>query len=133
MDIVDMGRMQRSYERFGERLARRILTHAELREFPRARQPVRFLAMRFAAKEAAAKAFGTGFKEGIAPARIGVSHDRRGKPSLRFYGPALRLARARGITAGHVSLSDEQAYAIAYVVLEAAAAPARPRARYRFR
>ncbi len=120
IDLCDVRRMRSSYERFGERLAERILTPAELEQFRVSRRPVRFLAMRFAAKEAASKAFGTGFREGVALSRIGVRHDRRGKPSLVFLGPVANRARRIGITAGHVSLTDEQDYAVAYVVLETA-------------
>ena len=118
IDLVEVVRFRDSYGRFGERLAQRILGEAELDEFRLARQPVRFLAMRFAAKEACSKALGTGFRDGVSPRRIRVQHDHRGKPSLSF-APALdaRLA-AHGISTSHVSMADEREYAVAVVVLE---------------
>jgi len=123
IDMVEIARMSRALERFGERLARRVLTDAELEQFRGARRPDRFLAMRFAAKEAASKALGTGFREGVAPRRIGVRQDRRGKPSLVFLGSVAQRIQALGIQASHVSLTDENHYAVAFVVLEGGAAP----------
>lgn len=122
VDIVEIARLRRSFDRYGERLARRILTTDELVELARARRPERFLAMRFAAKEAVSKAFGTGFREGVAPRCIGVHHDPRGKPTLVFRGAVAERARECGISASHVSLADENEYAIAWVVLETAIA-----------
>ncbi len=121
VDIVEIARMRASYARFGDKLARRILAPGELAEFARARHPAQFLAMRFAAKEAASKALGTGFREGVSPRRIGVRHDRRGKPTLYFEPPMDAMIARHRIAAGHVSMSDEREYAIAYVVLETAA------------
>lgn len=124
VDIVEVARIRRSLARFGERLARRVLTEHELADYRRARRPEYFLASRFAAKEALSKALGTGFREGIAPRRIGVRHDVRGKPSLVCTGEVRRHLQRHGIAAAHLSLSDEREYAVAYVVLESAAASA---------
>jgi holo-[acyl-carrier protein] synthase len=108
----------RVLERYGERFARRILCEPELKRFRAHRQPVAYLAKRFAAKEAFAKALGTGIH---APANwhgVWVSNLRSGKPVLE-YSPALAdLMRARGITRSHVSISDERGMAAATVVLE---------------
>ena len=90
----------------------------ELRDFQHTRRPVRFLAMRFAAKEATSKAFGTGFKQGVAPRQIEVRHNTAGKPSLVFSGQVQKLALENAIAASHVSLTDEDDFAVAYVVLE---------------
>ena len=76
-----------------------------------------FLAKRFAAKEAAAKAMGTGFSGGIALSHIGVSHDSAGKPELVFSGEAGDFIRSKGITSIHVSLADEQDHAVAFVTM----------------
>ncbi len=118
VDLVRIERMREALQRFGERFSRRILTHDELEDFRRCPQPARFLASRFAAKEACAKALGTGFRAGLSLRHIGVTHDPSGKPLLTSSDKASLLLRERGITATHVSLSDEQAHAIAFVILE---------------
>lgn len=118
IDLADVSRIESAYERFGQRFAGKILGETELKDFVHARRPVKFLAMRFAAKEAASKAFGTGFKQGVAPRQIEVMHNAAGKPSLKFSGRVLELANEHAIIASHVSLTDEAGLAAAYVVLE---------------
>jgi holo-[acyl-carrier protein] synthase len=120
VDMVRIERMLNGLRRFGERLPRRILSDGELAAFGHSPRREHFLAQRFAAKEAAAKALGTGFSHNVYPRDIVVSNDKRGKPLLTFAGPAQRLAHRLGITVGHVSLSDEGEYAIATVTLERA-------------
>lgn len=117
-DIVRVARMQQDLERFGTRFAERILTDNELQEFSISPRPAHFLARRFAAKEAAAKALGTGFSHGLALRHIGVIHDDAGKPLLEFTDAALFFIRERGITTAHISLSDEEDHAVAFVTLE---------------
>lgn len=118
IDIAEIARFERALARFGERFPARILDQHELRGLAAARQPARYLAMRFAAKEATSKALGTGFKQGIAPRQIGVVHAPSGKPGLAVSGQARVLFERHGIVASHVSLSDDGGFAIAYVVLE---------------
>lgn len=120
-DIVRIPRMAESLDRYGERFAARILMEAEMAGFRQAAQPAPFLAKRFAAKEAAAKALGTGFRDGLRLRDIGVRSDALGKPGLVFSDRAEQLLRNRGIGAAHLSLADESEYAIAYVVFEGAA------------
>lgn len=117
-DIVAVARMDRGWRRFGARLAERILAPSELLEFPTDPHPARFLARRFAAKEAFAKALGLGFRDGLALSQIAVVHDARHKPSLALSGCAEHQARRQGVTASWVSISDEAEYALAFVVLE---------------
>lgn len=117
-DIVRVIRMQRNLDRYGDKFAARILTANELEEFRRSGQPAHFLARRFAAKEAAAKAFGTGFADGLALRHIGVTHDANGKPQLLFVGRAAELMAACKIHTAHLSLADEQDHAVAFVTLE---------------
>lgn len=117
-DIVRVARMQRNIERYGERFAARILTSDELADFRRTAKPAHYLARRFAAKEAAAKAMGTGFANGVFLRHIGVGHDGNGKPQLIFDGEAAALARAKNIHATHLSISDEDDHAVAFVLLE---------------
>jgi holo-[acyl-carrier protein] synthase len=116
-DIVRVARMQNNLQRFGDRFARRLLTDNELVDFKGVANPAHFLAKRFAAKEAAAKAMGTGFREGINLRQIGVGHDDNGKPQLEFSGSAAAFLEAHNINAVHVSLADEADHAVAFVTL----------------
>ena len=118
IDIAEIARFRKSIKRFGDRLAKKILTDKEIELYPNTKDPARFLAMRFAAKEAASKALGTGFKQGIAPRQIGLEHEHSGKPNLIAYGKAAQLFDQRGIDRPHVSLSDDGGLAIAFVILE---------------
>ena len=116
VDLADLNRIRRSYERFGRRFAEKILAPEELRCLPEA--PVTYLAGRFAAKEAAVKALGPGFSQGIGPRQIEIRNTPEGKPELRFLGRAAERARALGVTRRHVSLSHDRTAAVALVVLE---------------
>lgn len=116
-DIVTIARMQAVLARHGDRLAERMLHPAELAEYAASCDPARFLAKRFAAKEAFAKAFGTGLRPPVTLTAVGVGHDALGKPSY-IYGEALagRLV-AEGLRA-HLSISDERDQVVAFAVLE---------------
>lgn len=116
-DIVRIARFETMLERHGARVAERILSAEELAEFAAAARPARFLAKRFAVKEAVAKAFGTGFRDGLSLRHIGVRNDALGKPSLRFYGRAEELCAQLGVVESHVSIADEHDYAVAFVTL----------------
>ncbi len=116
-DIVRVSRMQRNIERYGDRFAQRILTVAEMHDYLRDGRKAHFLAKRFAAKEAAAKAMGTGFSGGLGYHDIGVAHDTSGKPELAFSGVAAEFVHSRGINSAHVSLADEEDHAVAFVTL----------------
>ncbi|KHN49965.1 holo-ACP synthase [Pectobacterium fontis] len=117
-DIVEIGRIEAVIERSGERFARRILTDAEWAHYQRHQQPARFLAKRFAVKEAAAKAFGTGMRNGLAFNQFEVSNDELGKPCLHFLAMAADLAKQMGVRHVHVTLADERRYACATVIIE---------------
>lgn len=114
-DIVSVSRIRDALQRHGERFARRILADSELEAFNRAVHPENFVAKRFAAKEAAAKAFGTGFSGGLAMRDIAVVNDALGKPELSFHGRAVSLCEELGIGKHFLSLSDEREHAIAFV------------------
>lgn len=118
VDIATVSRLASTHERFGERFARRILHESELREFADHTQPARFLAKRFAVKEAAVKALGTGERQGVLLKNFYLSHDKLGKPLLEVTGEAKRLCHFAGILHRHVSLSDEGDQVVAFVVLE---------------
>ncbi|MCE1184654.1 holo-ACP synthase [Zoogloea sp.] len=121
-DIVRVARLQDALARHGERFAARLLDASELDDYRRAPDPARFLAKRFAAKEAFGKALGTGVAEPATLHAVRVAHDPRGKP-LFAYGPALaEHMRAQGLHA-HLSLSDEAEYVVAFAVIEHLSAP----------
>lgn len=117
-DIVSIQRVSDNLARYGERFAERILSAAELDRFRASARPANFLAKRFAAKEAVAKALGTGIRDGLSLRDISVENDPLGKPELVFSQRAQEKLRLSGIGNTHVSLADEQGYAIAFVTLE---------------
>ncbi|WP_413732159.1 holo-ACP synthase [Sodalis sp. RH20] len=117
-DIVEIERIEAVVGRSGDRFARRILSDAEWAQYQAHRQPIRFLAKRFAVKEAAAKAFGTGIRNGLAFAQFEVVNDVLGKPGLKLYLQAAALAISLGVTSVHVTLADERRYACATVIIE---------------
>ncbi len=116
-DIVKIDRIGKSLDRLGERFAQRILTSSELEEYRAAKKPVAFLARRFAVKEAAAKALGTGIGEGVSWQHFCIEHDPLGAPVLRLSGRAEEVALQKQAAQYHVSLSDEHDYVVAFVVL----------------
>ena len=117
-DIVQIERIEHSLARYGNAFARRILADVDLEEFEQSPRQANFLAKRFAAKEAMAKALGTGFRDGLSLRHIVVTHDTLGRPCLRCDGRADELLQEMGIGACHLSLADEREYAIAFVTLE---------------
>ena len=119
VDLVDVRRMEAGVARFGERLARRILSASELEDYRGSIRSAQLLARRFAAKEALLKALGTGFrKDGITLGQVSVDHNDLGKPVLRFAGEAQYTLARLGISESHLSIADERDYALAYVILE---------------
>jgi holo-[acyl-carrier protein] synthase len=117
-DIMDIARMQESLQQHGEAWARRLLTESELVEYGKRGNKPAYLAKRFAAKEAAAKALGTGFADGITWKQMHILNDARGAPVMTFTDKALARAQALGVTHIHLSISDEKHYAVAFVILE---------------
>lgn len=117
-DIVEIERIEAVISRSGDRLAKRVLSANEWTQYQAHQQPVRFLAKRFAVKEAAAKAFGTGIRNGLAFNQFEVFNDELGKPRLRLWDEAERLAQRMGVTSVHVTLADERHYACATVIIE---------------
>jgi len=117
-DIVEVSRIAASIEEFGDAFAARILAENELESYQASHIKARFLAKRFAAKEAFSKALGTGLRAPATFQNIAVSHDDLGKPIL-ILAPALQsLIQAKNITQMHISISDEKNLAAAFVVLE---------------
>ena len=116
-DIVQINRIEETLERLGEAFVARILTPAERLEFQSSANPHRLLAKRFAAKEAVGKALGTGIGQGISWQHIEITHNDIGAPSLRLSACASERLEALGGSSHHISISDEEAYAVAFVVL----------------
>lgn len=117
-DIAEIERVEKALARTGEAFARRILTEQEMLTFASLKQPGRFLAKRFAAKEAASKALGTGIADGVSFQDFTIGNDALGKPNLSLSGRAATLAAQLGVVHIHLSLSDERHYAVATVILE---------------
>jgi holo-[acyl-carrier protein] synthase len=116
-DICAVARMEGLLARYGGRPGRRILTDAEQADLARAHSPARFLAKRFAAKEAFSKAMGTGIRSPVTLRAVGVGHDAQGKPVLEF-GPVVAELMAGRRLRAHVSITDEHDFAVAFVVIE---------------
>ncbi len=120
IDIVEIERIQKAINRFNMSFCYKILHAKELEVMPSLESAhcISWLAARFTAKEAAVKALGTGFRNGISFKSIAVLNNSLGKPELFFFDKALEAYNKREITRSHVSLSHERSNAIAYVVLE---------------
>lgn len=116
-DIVEISRFDGEDKRLAK-LAQRVLTPWEHKQFSLHTQPVRYLAKRFAAKEAAAKALGTGIGRGVSFQQIEVKNHESGAPYLVVNGEFSAICQTRGIVSLHLSLSDEVHYAVATVILE---------------
>jgi holo-[acyl-carrier protein] synthase len=117
-DIIKIQRIADSLERLGERFAKRILSEEELIQFSNHSSQIAFLAKRFAAKEAAGKALGVGIGQGISWTQIIVINNELGAPSLKFVDQAKVWCDRKSVNTSHISLSDEQEFAVAFVVLE---------------
>jgi holo-[acyl-carrier protein] synthase len=116
-DVLEVARVERVHQRFGDHFVRRLLLPEELEQLARTSRRVRFLAMRFAAKEAIVKAMGTGFAHGVWIRDVGVVQNRWGKPEVIYSARGMRMCERLGIGAGHITLSDEAGLVVAMAVL----------------
>ena len=117
-DLITVDRMARIWQRHGERLAAHILSADERTEFKAIKDPARWLAKRWAAKEAFGKAAGTGMRAPVKWSAISIVHDALGRPSFTF-APFLKAwLHHKGIDCTHLSISDERDIACAFVVIE---------------
>lgn len=124
IDVCEIRRVQDAMERYGERFLQRICTPAEIAYCLRKRHTAaESVAARFAAKEACAKALGTGIAKGVGWQDIEVAHLAGGRPALRLHGRAAELTDAMGATVAHLSLSHGRDVAIASVILESPGQP----------
>ena len=118
VDLVEVDRIMRSVDRFGDRFLDRVFTPAERSYAGDGPRRDEHLAARFAAKEAVLKALGTGWAQGAGWADIEVVRGAGGKPSLALHGKAQELARAMGATRWHLSLTHTRGMAMASVIAE---------------
>ncbi len=127
IDLVDIRRLEKTLERFGDRFLDRVFTPRERQRCDRRRRRIDAYAQRFAAKEACAKALGTGFRQGVAWQAIEIGNLPSGQPVLTLTeGAALRLGALtppRMSAHLHLSMTDEHPYAQAFVVISAVALP----------
>lgn len=118
IDLVEVARIKKVYEARGDRFVSHVLHELELPAFKDSKYKANMLAKRFAVKEAATKALGTGQAQDVLLRHFYVIHNEHGKPELFADAEAKRLCENLGINAMHVSISDENEYAIAQVILE---------------
>jgi holo-[acyl-carrier protein] synthase len=125
VDVLSADRMRKTFERFGERIVERLLMPEEREQLKRTSRVERFLAMRFAAKEAIVKAMGTGFAHGIWIRDVGIVQNAWGKPEVVYSERGEQVRRRLGIGAGHVTLTDEAGLVVAVAILLKATKPSR--------
>jgi holo-[acyl-carrier protein] synthase len=121
VDVLEAERIVKTLKRFGERFTGHLLLPQEAAQLQLTRRPARFIAMRFAAKEAIVKAMGTGFSHGMWIRDVGVVQNSWGKPEVIFSARGEALRRRLGIGEGHVTLTDEKGLVVAVAVLMRAA------------
>jgi holo-[acyl-carrier protein] synthase len=124
VDVLEAARIKKSLERFGEHFIERLLMPAERAQLALTKRPERFIAMRFAAKEAIVKAMGTGFGHGVWIRDVGVVQNTWGKPEVVFSERGEVVRRNLGVGEGHVTLTDEAGLIVAVAVLMRAPVPA---------
>ncbi|MFK8030534.1 MAG: holo-ACP synthase [Gammaproteobacteria bacterium] len=116
-DILRTDRVEKTYAQFGERFAKRVLMPSELEGFYKTKHRVRFLGMRFAAKEAIVKAMGTGFAHGVWVRDVGVAPNPLGRPDVIFSERGQKKCSELGVGEGYLTLSDEGGFIIANAIL----------------
>ena len=119
-DLIDRRRIQRAYDRFGDRFVAKVLSATEIKVFQSMGdgKQVAYLAKHFAAKESVVKALGTGFSQGIALHQIEITRRPTGAPAVNLEGRALARATELGISTWSISISDDGDYALAFVTAE---------------
>jgi holo-[acyl-carrier protein] synthase len=117
-DIVDVERIEKVYDKQGDTFAQRLLSERELKDFANQLHPARFLAKRWALKEAVSKAIGTGISQGVRFKDMTVAHRESGQPFLILDGTTLDKSNELGITNWQISISDEKHHTVAFVVAE---------------
>jgi len=117
VDVLELARIGETLRRFGDRFINHLLLPEEKAQLALTQRPERFIAMRFAAKEAIVKALGTGFAHGIWIRDVGVVQNRWGRPEVIFSARGDEVRRQLGAGEGHVTLTDEAGLVVAVAVL----------------
>ena len=117
IDVLEVARVENVYQKYGERFVRHLLLPEERVQLQRTARPVRFLAMRFAAKEAIVKGMGTGFAHGVWIRDVGVVQNSWGRPEVVYSERGTKVRDALGVGEGHVTLTDEAGLVVAVAVL----------------
>jgi len=120
IDITEIGRIQQSMDRYGQRFLDRVYTAAEQAYCKRKRKAAESFAARFAAKEAGAKALGTGISFGVNWLEIEVVRESSGRPTIQFHGRAAEIAAHLQVARAALSITHSGELAMASVVLESA-------------
>lgn len=118
VDIIEVARIAETLERYGARFRERVYRADEIEYCMRKHNAAESFAARFAAKEAAAKALGTGIQNGVGWRDLEIVRAPSGRPSLRFHGRAEAIAQSLGVRNANVSLSHTRTHALAQVLLE---------------
>lgn len=116
VDIVEIARIAKTYERYEEDFASKILHEDELQELEAAKNKIAFLSKRFAVKEAFVKALGTGIRDHVNWCKMYVQHDEKGKPMMAFTAEFAKQIKAEKLDV-HISISDEKNYVVAQALI----------------
>ncbi|HTU68498.1 MAG TPA: holo-ACP synthase [Steroidobacteraceae bacterium] len=127
VDVLEAARIKKVFDKYGDHFVQRLLMPAEQAQMAKTKRKERFLAMRFAAKEAIVKALGTGFAHGIWIRDVGVVQNAWGKPEVVYSARGEKVRRKLGVGGGHVTLTDEAGLIVAVAVLESAPAARKTR------
>jgi holo-[acyl-carrier protein] synthase len=117
IDVLKFERVERVFEKHGERFVRHLLMAEERAQLERTARPARFLGMHFAAKEAIVKAMGTGFAHGVWIRDVGMVQNAWGRPEVVYSARGAKVRDELGIGEGHVTLTDEAGLIVAVAVL----------------
>ena len=121
VDVLEAARVKRLYDKYGDHFVERLLLPKERAQLGKTKRTERFLAMRFAAKEAIVKAMGTGFAHGMWIRDVGVVQNAWGRPDVVYSERGEKMRRKLGIGNGYITLTDEAGLIVAVAVLESAA------------